>query len=198
MTEFEIIYKSFMGFMEASQNYATPDAQLIADYEGLFMDPKDTEDIIIDIWKINGLCTYKKGLFTFLNPKEYNEVARSFPEVSDKAEVFARTATGCLFLWEEYRFGKNIAFLNIHTGVKNILSTSFNVLVEWSLAATNYWKDNCNGKTEFAVMEKFKNIPPDKCAGYKLALVLGGKESLENMELFDFKTHLEILAQLHN
>lgn len=41
MTEFEIIYKSFMGFMEESQNYATPNNQLITNYKGLFMDAKD-------------------------------------------------------------------------------------------------------------------------------------------------------------
>ncbi|THF49204.1 DUF1851 domain-containing protein [Flavobacterium supellecticarium] len=197
MTEFEIIYKSFMGFMEESENYAVADNNLIAEYEGVLMADKDNADIITDIWKEYGFCLYKKGLFALLNPKEYNQIARSFPEVSDKAEVFARTATGCLFLWEEYSFGKNIAFLNIHTGQKNIISTSFNVLVEWDLPASGFWLDDCNGKIEFAVMEKFKHIPHDKCAGYSLALALGGKESVSNMELFDFKTHLELVSQLH-
>ncbi|MEL1244231.1 GAD-like domain-containing protein [Flavobacterium sp. DGU11] len=117
-TEFEIIYGSFMEFMEESQNYAGADQQLIAEYKGVFMSDKDKEDIIIDIWKEYGFCSYKNGFFTFLNPKEYNDIARRFPDVSDKAEVFARTATGCLLLWEEYNFGKNITFLNVHSGHK--------------------------------------------------------------------------------
>ncbi|UUC44910.1 T6SS immunity protein Tdi1 domain-containing protein [Flavobacterium cerinum] len=198
MTEFEIIYQSLMGFMEQSENYAFADADLIFEYEGVLMADKDVTDIITDIWKAHGFCSYKNGLFTLLNPKEYNEIVRRFPEVSDKAQVFARTATGCLFLWEEYSFGKNIAFLNIHTGEKNIISTSFNVLIEWDLPASNFWKEDCNGKTEFAVMDKFKHIPHDKCAGYKLALALGGNRSVNNMELLDFKTHLEFLAQMHH
>ncbi len=101
------------------------------------------------------------------------------------------------FSWEEYSFGKNIAFLNIHTGKKNIISTSFNVLMEWDLPVLDFWKDDCYGTIEFAAMDKFKNIPFDKCAGYKLALVLGGKENVNNMELFDFKTHLKLVAQFH-
>lgn len=198
MTDFELIYNSFMGFMEKSENYAQVENELINEYKGVFMDLKDDTDIIIEIWKKYGLCTYKNGLFTLLNPKEYNEIARNFSSVSDKAKVFARTATGCLFLWEEYNFGKNIAFLNVHTGEKNIISTSFNVLTEWSLPASNYWIYDCYGKVEFKVMDKFKHIPYDKCVGYNLALVLGGKENVDNMDFFDFKTHIELLSQLHN
>lgn len=197
MSEFEIIYKSFMRFMEESKNYALASKELISDYEGVLMANMDNTDIIIDIWGKYGFCSYKKGLFTFINPEEYNQIARDFSEVSDKAKVFARTATGCLFLWEEYSFGKNIAFLNVHTGQKNIISTSFNVLIEWSLATPNFWLKDCYGKTEFDVMEKFENVPHDKCVGYSLALALGGKESIDNMQLFDFKTHLELLSQLH-
>lgn len=198
MTEFELIYTSFMGFMEKSENYAKVNDELINEYKGVFMDYKDHTDIIIEIWEKYGLCSYKNGLFSFLNPKEYNEIARSFPSVSDKAEVFAKTATGCLFLWEEYSFGKNIAFLNVHTGKKDIISTSFNVLMEWDLPVSDFWKDDCYGGIEFAAMEKFKNIPYNKCAGYNLALALGGKEDVSNMDLFDFKTHIELLSQLNN
>ncbi len=97
MTEFELIYNSFMGFMENSTNYAKVDDKLIHQYQGVFMDAKDETDIIIEIWKKQDLCLYKNGLFSLLNPNEYNEIARSFPSVSDKATVFARTATGCLF-----------------------------------------------------------------------------------------------------
>lgn len=198
MTEFELIYNSFMGFMEKSENYAKVNNELINEYKGIFMDYKDDTDIIIEIWKKYGLCSYKNGLFFLLNPIEYNKIARNFPSVSDKAEVFARTATGCLFLWEEYSFGKNIAFLNIHTGEKNIISTSFNVLVEWDLPVLDFWKDDCYGKVEFAVMDKFEYVPHDKCVGYSLALILGGGENINNMELFDFKSHLELLSQLHS
>lgn len=197
MTEFEIIYQAFINYMKNSEKYASADASLISEYEGVLMADKDKTDIINDIWKTEGFCIYKNGLITFLNPKEYNDLARNFPDVSDKAEVFARTATGCLFLWEEYSFGKNIAFLNVHTGEKKIISTSFNVLMEWDLPAEGFWEDDCNGKMEFAVMEKFKHIPHDQCAGYKLALPLGGKASLSNMELLDFKTYLELLTQMY-
>ncbi|WP_262885793.1 GAD-like domain-containing protein [Chryseobacterium vaccae] len=187
-----------MGFMETSENYANADDELIDEYRGVFMDPKDETDVITEIWKKYGFCLYKNGLFSLLNPKEYNRLARNFPEVSEKAEVFARTATGCLFLWEEYSFGRNIAFLNIHTGEKSIISTSFNVLIEWNLTASNYWTEDCYGKVEFAVMDRFKHIPNNQCGGYSLALPLGGKERLDHMELFNYKTHLELLSQLHH
>lgn len=197
MTEFEIIYKSFMEFMETYDQYAAADAGLVSRYENVLRADKDQTDIITDIWKAHGFCSYKNGLFILVNPEEYSPIARNFPSVSDKAEVFARTATGCLFLWEEYSFGKNIAFLNVHNGEKNIISTSFNVLFELDLTVSGFWEDDCNGKMEFAAMEHFKNVPHDKCAGYKLALVLGGKSNVENMELFDIKSHLELLAQAH-
>lgn len=197
MTEFEIIYQSFIEFMKTSDQYAAADKGLVSKYENVLRADKDQTDIITDIWKAHGFCSYKNGLYMLVNPEEYNPVARSFPAVSDKAEVFARTATGCLFLWEEYSFGKNIAFLNIHTGEKNIISTSFNVLFELDLTVEGFWEDDCNGKTEFAAMEHFKHVPHDKCAGYKLALVLGGKNEISNMELFNIKSHLGLLAQAH-
>lgn len=197
MTEFEIIYESFMEFMETAENYAIADEELISEYKGRLKADKDEVDIINEVWKKYGFCLYKKGLFAFLNPKEYNQLARSFPEVSDTAEVFARTATGCLFLWEEYNFGKNIAFLNIHTGQKNIISTSFETMIEWDLPVLDFWLDDCYGQVEFPVMDKFKHVPDDKCVGYSLALALGGKESVDNMELFDYKTHLQLLSEFH-
>jgi len=197
MNEFEIIYKSFIDFMETAESYATADEELISEYGSVLKSDKDEIDIIIEIWKKDGFCLYKNGLFTFLNPKEYNQTIRNFPEVSDAAEVFARTATGCVFLWEEYSFGKNIAFLNIHTGHKNIVSTSFNTMIEWDLPASNFWVDDCYGKVEFLVINKFRHVPYDKCVGYSLALALGGKESIDNMELFNYKTYLELLSQFH-
>jgi len=197
MTEFEIIYQSFMEFMETSNPYAAADAGLVSRYEDVLRADKDQTDIITNIWKAHGFCSYKNGLFMLVNPEEYNPMARSFPAVSDKAEVFARTATGCLFLWEDYSFGRNIVFFNVHTGEKNIISTSFNVLFEWDLPVLGFWEDDCNGKIEFAAMEHFKYVPHDKCVGYKLAFVLGGKNDIDNLELFDIKTHLELLAQAH-
>lgn len=197
MTEFEIIYQSFMEFMGTSDQYAAADTGLVSKYENVLRADKDETDIITDIWKAHGFCSYRNGLFMLVNPEEYNPIARNFPSVSDKAEVFARTATGCLFLWEEYSFGRNIAFLNVHNGEKNIISTSFNVLFELDLTVTGFWEDDCNGKTEFAAMEHFEYVPHDKCAGYKLALVLGGKNEIYNMELFNTKSHLELLAQAH-
>lgn len=197
MTEFEIIYQSFMEFMETSEQYAIADAGLVSKYENVLRAEKDQTDIITDIWKAHGFCSYKNGLFSLVNPEEYNSIARNFPSVSDKAEVFARTATGCLFLWEEYSFGRNIAFLNVHTREKKIISTSFNVLFEWSLTVSGFWEDDCNGKIEFVAMEHFKYVPHDKCIGYKLTLVLGGKKDMDNMDMFDIKSHLELLAQAH-
>ncbi len=193
----EHIYNEFMDFMESSEVYNTATDDLIFKYKDVFKGDKDTIDLIPEIWKKHGLCSYKGGLFSFINPDEFNGVARSFPDVSDQAIVFAKTATGCLFLWEQFSFGRCITFLNVHHQTNEVIANDFDMLLEWNLCATSFWEEDCYGEIELEVIEKYGPLAYDECFAFVPALALGGDESLANMQKVKVKEHLEMLAQLY-
>ncbi len=106
------------------------------------------------LWKEYGLRSYKAGLFWLVNPDEYNDTALKFRNVSEGAIVFARTGLGNLFLYEQTDMGNFISFLNVHTGLCNVISTSFEVLMERRIVTDSYWDTRCYGKMELKANKK--------------------------------------------
>ncbi|GAA3642739.1 T6SS immunity protein Tdi1 domain-containing protein [Flavivirga jejuensis] len=189
------IYNSFLEFMGNPTSYEKPSKALINKYKEKFMGSNDTVDIINFIWRKDGLCSYKSGLFSLVNPDHYNDIARKFPDISDNALVFAKSATGCLFILEEYSFGKVIMHLNVHYGTSEVIANEFDMLFEWNLPATFFWKNDCFGSVELKVIEKSNSITWDECYAFVPSISLGGSKSISKMEPVKVLEHLEFLAQ---
>lgn len=192
----ERLYNEFTSFMGKGEKYDDVPASIQQTYKNVFMGPKDETDILPQIWANHGLRTYKNGLFQLVNPDEYNEIARTFANVSDNAIVFAKSLTGCLFLWEEYTFGRAISHLNVHTGINEVIGANFCIFFEWDICERSYWNEDCYGKIEFKALKKFKKIGVNESVAFFPALALGGAENIENMQIVTTKEHLEILSQL--
>ncbi len=171
---------------------------IIEKYRGLIMGPDDQDDFIIELWEKHGFSGYKDGLFWLVNPDEFNPLAWSFEEISDKAIVFARSATGNLFLWEwvEVLNRPNIVFYNVHTRTLSYMSNSITFFFNFDIGLEDSWYDDFYGEIEIPVVEKFGPIQSDEAIVYVPALALGGDESLENMEPQKVIPHLKILSQL--
>lgn len=191
------IYNDFIEIVGESI-YSEPAAtKIIEKYRGVIMGPDD-EDIIIQLWQDYGFSGFENGLFWLVNPDEYNQLAWSFEENSNKAIVFARTATGNLFLWEwlESVQRPNIVYFNVHTRERVIKSNSLESFINSNVLSDWLWKEEFFGEVELQVIEKFGPIAHDEAVVYIPALALGGEKKIENMEAQKIIPHLMILSQL--
>ncbi|UPT69981.1 MAG: DUF1851 domain-containing protein [Flavobacterium sp. JAD_PAG50586_2] len=195
MEEVEIIANGFTKRVGEGTWYADVPPEIIDKYKGAFVINGGTEDIINYIWKKFGLRSYRDGLFWMVNPDEYNDLARQFPHISNTAIVLARTSIGNLFLLEKLDIGDSITYLNTHFGTTTIVSTDFEVFIEFNLAADPFWERECYGKIELKAAKKHK-LTADECLTFIPALALGGDEKVSNLEKVNIKKNLEMLAQL--
>ncbi|BDD07395.1 GAD-like domain-containing protein [Aureibacter tunicatorum] len=191
-------YSDFLEIMGAPvYNEEVPDITL-SKYKDLIKGPDDNHDIIIDIWENIGFSGYENGLFWIVNPDLYTDIVREFKEIDNRAIVFARTATGNLFLWEWVEVAKrpNIVHFNIHTRTKTYKSNSLDVFLNFDVTSNWLWEKDFYGKMEQNAVEKFKLIKHDEAAVFVPSLALGGEESRDNLQLQKLLPHLFILAQL--
>ncbi|HWI93204.1 MAG TPA: T6SS immunity protein Tdi1 domain-containing protein [Flavisolibacter sp.] len=193
-----MVTQEFINEMGEGEKYSGISDTTIKKYRETFLIKGDTEDTIVTVWQKYGLRSYKNGLFWLINPDEYNEIAKKFPDVTNDALVFARTGIGNLFLFEQGISGKNINYLNTHTGIKSLAARGFDDFFQWLIGTETFWMSKCYGKIELKINKKYGQMKADECYTFVPALALGGKESIENMEKVKIKENLSILAQLHN
>lgn len=197
MEELILICNGFIKRMGEGYTYSHISEEIIDKYKGVFLINGEKEDIINYLWKNFGLCTYKNGLFWFVNPDEYNVFARKFQNVSNNAIVFGRTGMGNLFVIDDGITGKNINYLNTHTGQVNLVSRGLADFIEFMIPSESIWKTDCYGKIELKAIKKH-SLLSDECLTFIPALALGGDEKIGNLQKVKIKENLELLSQLHS
>lgn len=197
MEELELISNGFINRVGEGVFYSEISEEIIKKYENVFVINRGKEDVLNFIWKRYGLRNYRNGLFWFVNPDEYNDLARNFPNVSETAIVFARTNVGNLFLLEKLDIGDSITYLNVHKGKTNVVSTNFEIFIEFDIATDQFWKRDCYGKIELNAIKKY-TLLPDECLTFLPALALGGDEKIANLQKVKIKENLEFLSNLHS
>lgn len=197
MEELELISNGFINRVGEGVFYSEISEEIIKKYENVFVINRGKEDVLNFIWKRYGLRNYRNGLFWFVNPDEYNDLARNFPNVSETAIVFARTNVGNLFLLEKLDIGDSITYLNVHKGKTNVVSTNFEIFIEFDIATDEFWKRDCYGKIELNAIKKY-TLLPDECLTFVPALALGGDEKIANLQKVKIKENLEFLSNLHS
>lgn len=197
MDELILICNGFISRMGEGNKYSNISEEIIKKYKGVFLINGEKDDIISYLWGKFGLSTYRNGLFWFVNPDEYNSLAKKFPNVSNNAIVFARTGLGNLFLIDDGITGKNINYLNTHNGQLNLVSRGFADFIEFMISSESVWKTDCYGKIELKATKK-QTLLPDECLTFVPALALGGDEKIANLQKVKIKENLELLSQLHS
>lgn len=172
--------------------------ELMLKYSGVFKGPGEQEDIILDLWREFGFSGYENGLFWLVNPEMFNDFARAFDGVSDKAIAFARTAMGNLFLWDEIAElnRMTIVHLNVHTHKLTFRSNDFSMFINMDIPSHFAWKSFFYGDFELAVVDRFGEIQYDEMATFVPAISIGGDEDLANIQLQKIIPQLFILSQL--
>ncbi len=197
MNELELISEAFVNRVGEGVFYSEISKDIVEKYKNIFVINRGKEDILNFIWQKYGLRSYRDGLIWFVNPDDYNDLVKKFNCVSDNAIVFARTNLGNLFLLEKLDIGDSITYLNVHSGKTNVVSTNFEIFIEFDIATDEFWKRDCYGKIELKAIKKH-SLLSDECLTFIPALALGGDEKIGNLQKVKIKENLELLAQLHN
>ena len=180
------------------QKFSDVSSTLLQKYKGEFVSKKDDGfDCIQEIWKANGLSVYQKGLYSLIDPDEFSDIVKQFSSVPSSAIAFAKTASGCVFLWDKEKIGETIFHLNVHKNKIGVASTSFLVFFGVSIGSHDWWKENCYGEIELQSLEKYGTLAYDECYTFIPALALGGDEKVAKMQRVKFKENLNLLSQIH-
>jgi hypothetical protein len=167
-------------------------------------------DKLLEYWQTQGWCGFADGLFWTVDPDIWDDALEvwigdtPFME-QDAYHVIARSAFGKLFLWGE-RSGQSLKILTPF----GMIFPSFNAeefaIDGPDLSLQLFFSTNdrefvdlkdANEEPLFErALRKLGPVSASTMYGFTPALALGGTPKLENLEIVDAQTHLDILSQL--
>lgn len=181
-TRFKEKYSSAIGSVKVSE-------EIINKYTDIL--PNE----LIELWKSHGFGGYENGLLWTINPDEYSGQILDWFNVDIAYVVFARTALGDLFILEdEYNGERTVMHLDVRHADTSTIANSVMALFRKFLDR-DYFLKRTKSKAFGKAVTKFGEVMADECYGYEPALVLGGSESLKNLNKVKIIPHLSILAQ---
>lgn len=156
----------------------------------------DDYEVLLEYIEHYGEAVFMDGLFSFVNPFDYEKLLKSFPKLKSQSIMpFARTAMGNFYLIGEVDNEKCIAFYNIQTEEYIYVDDEFNRFLDRFAGNTIYMEDEWYGHLELPVLDKYGPVAIDECLSFVPALVLGGEEQLKNIQKVKLKEQLQLLAQ---
>jgi hypothetical protein len=166
-----------------------PSAELIEKYKGLL------PEAVLWIWENYGFGIYMNGYLRFVNPEEWREfLCKSVNVYIEGTHVIATTAFGDFLIWEGAE--ERLKIVNYRYGYSEVIGGSrFNVFMNRKLPDVDFQKSLKAGKIGEAI--GLLGVPMfDECYGYVPALVIGGSEKIENLQMLKIREHLMIVSEL--
>ncbi len=169
-------------------------------------------DQLLSYWREYGWCGYGQGAFWIVNPDDYEEALqswlRTWPErESDNYYVFARSAFGQLFVWSTKRGYKlsvvpteNKVLPDPYAPTTDVDGETLEQYFRSYVSGTSM--NRCDtfaddGKRLFSrAVKKLGPVAYDETYSFKLAPVLGGPRTLDNLHKVKIHEQLAILADL--
>ncbi|CDH26786.1 GAD-like domain-containing protein [Xenorhabdus bovienii] len=190
-------------FGEATQHRAVP-AEAIEKWRGKL------PDRLLHYWSTEGWNSYQDGLFSIVNPDDYEDIVDMWLEDTpfeemDSYHVIARNAFGKLYLCGQ-KTGRNLSISSIFNTIvysKNEFyqKNSQDLDIDIGVLFSNQNISSCDlrgeGKTGIfsKAAEKYGPLNENEIFGFEPAIVLGGEIKLENVRKLDMHIHLDILRQ---
>ncbi|WP_425641691.1 GAD-like domain-containing protein [Marinomonas gallaica] len=200
--EFDYFLEKF-GLPEFSE--AVPD-KVFEKYRG-----KLPEQLFI-YWREYGFCTFKKGLFSLVNPDDYHHlmtewIHRTEAFKEDSFHVIARSGFGDLFLWGEkagdsYIIESKDSCLYKTDGYPDLISKGQeNKAVQFFFGSKSPedidLKDAETGGGIFnQAVKKYGPLKADEMFTFAPALFLGGEKIIGNIKKENVYIQLDILAKM--
>jgi hypothetical protein len=148
---------------------------------------------LIGHWRDAGWCGYAGGLIWVVNPLGFEDVLVEWGDLfAGDALVFARTAFGNLFVWQD---GK-VHFASIHYGWKKSLTDNVEIFFEVLLCDDRYVAEGLDGRLYWKALPRLGRPAADECYAFVPALVMGGPGTAETLHRVKLREHLGFLAQV--
>lgn len=162
-------------------------------------------------WRKHGFSSFRDGLLWLTNPEEYTVTIEEYLsgtqfEGRRDLYVIARSAFGELYLWETGKGNTlsltsflNMIFFDATADRKSYSKEEENLaMAQFFLIRPNgIDKKDSRGRPLFGrALKKFGKINCDEMYAYKLALFLGGKDGISNMDKVNLFNHFSIQRQL--
>ncbi len=184
MTEIEMkeeLLKDFVLYKECS-------AEQIEKYKG------KVPDFLIDIWENYGLGTFKDGYLRTINPDEYIELLNDTYFAAARSIPIFTTAFGDILTFETGREG-NFHLYNVkyRRGNFNVIPAGIQFFYK-IMNSESFIAEYLDYEQYPAAVEKLGVPPYNQCFCYVPILGMGGSEKVENIELGDTKTHIEVIT----
>lgn len=190
------IFERFINYFEISS------ANLSSKIDDLLIEGVD-EDFIITV-KLLGGKSFKGGLYRVLSENKIEEattaITKLFPKYKHRIVVFGYDWLGRYFAIDRNNLknGKPLVLM-LETGAGEVMQIPVSIIPFHNEEVVDYTND----ALAFSFYKQWQElnpeyITPDKCVGYKTPLFLGGKDTIDNLELIDLTVYVSICAQLRN
>ncbi|WDY56096.1 GAD-like domain-containing protein [Pseudomonas sp. PSKL.D1] len=160
-------------------------------------------DLLLKYWVEHGWCAYGNGIFWLVNPQDYEGVVTSWLEGTtlepiDTYHLIARGAFGDLYFWGE----KTGASLEITAPLSRyILRDSLYGSDQLEKNFQCFFINNDAEQSDYGelfapALKKLGPLKSNEVYGFRPALLLGGHDSIKNLEKVSVIEHLTLLSQI--
>ncbi|WP_117149833.1 GAD-like domain-containing protein [Pseudomonas coronafaciens] len=160
-------------------------------------------DLLLHYWSEHGWCGYGEGIFWMVNPQEYEGVTASWIqgtefENQDTYHLIARSAFGELYFWGE-ETGASLKITSIvsrcTTFISSLPKDQMDKRFQNFLLSAEVEYNDFDDLFQPA-KKKLGTLSHDEMYGFVPAIILGGSDSLDNLEKVSSVEHLVFLSQL--
>lgn len=162
------------------------------------MESKESINSPEEFLQIYSGYTFKNGLYRIHHKENMSQwtkiVEEAFPEYKGKILVFG-------YDWLGRQFGHNNqtgTILLFEPGTGDVLNIPADFINFHNEEIADYSEDSLASAffEEWFESDDGKELPHDKCVGYKVPLFLNGEDDLDNLEISDMEVYWGIMSQL--
>lgn len=151
---------------------------------------------IINLWKEDGLGGYIDGLIWTIDPRNYIEYLPKWINIGSDGIPFMRSSFGDLITYYNRKNEDNIVFINVRHQKKQYICEKADDFFDNILLLNNDFFTHIGKLKSFNEAKDIcGSLRNDQCYGYEPVLASGGKETVNNLKIFNFDVYLEILTQ---
>ncbi|EDU57731.1 GAD-like domain-containing protein [Providencia stuartii] len=164
-------------------------------------------ELLLNYWRNEGWSSYYNGLFTIVNPEDYEDIVdgwleNTYLEEVDIFHAIAINGFGNVYLCGE-KTGQCVVISPIFNTIfvqkkklKRIQTTdSLNVSILTLFLSSKVERHGKDGLFDKAI-QKFGPLGDNEIFGFEPALTLGGELDIKYIQKVDARIHLSILSQL--
>ena len=149
---------------------------------------------LISVWEEYGFGSFMNGYLRIINPNEYLDIVQEGYICSgvESAIPVLLTSFGDIFIWENNKYLNRLNFKRgrldvVLRGMRHFFSL---------LEDKEFVKDELDMSVYYKAIEKLGIPRYNDCFGFVPLLALGGKETVDSLDIVKIKEHILIILAL--